>query len=532
MTIKVEDTVNTTLGKENDKGQEEEEQSQSVKKRKIDESVNNNNQDETNDKCISYLLLSDLESLTDYFILLFSQVTLGIMNESDLQRAKKIRPCDQIGFRGICCRHCHLVATSSRTTMLKGKYFPSCAKNLCATPPTLHSHLLSCPNVPDEIKRALKLTKSRHKYAALTKPMGSQSVFFRNLWERIQSTTFGDDNDASGLATIQTEIDFIIEQSKPTRPKIGKMMQTRALTIPTAPASQHDSAMMMMEEQSVGMSQVELPNVVSYDLDIDANYTFAAQALDVELKEETTTTATTRTASPTEEDFEIVLDLLLQPETPDNDPSRSLRHTPRTAFAMTPAAVVPGPGLLSPIPTRVNEFGERYHNGEFVISSTYDASNFCKEDGGTEEEEKYETNQGYEDDGKQEYITTPRSSNNVNKTRKFTRNDEILLIRGILKHGKSQWKKIWQNTRELQHIKHSALKDRARSKRFKTILERAQNDETLLEQPEILCGSEDSPAYHTPRASTPLQRRSPAPSSNGSRTGSDPFSSCGPLRRR
>ena len=121
------------------------------KKRKISNHLKegdaklSNLKEEDGNGILSFLLASDLSLLTDYFILLFSQVTRGVMTETDLQRAKKSRPCNRVGFFGIACRHCYGVE--------RGKYFPSCAKNLCATPPTLHSHLLVCPNVPDAIKR-------------------------------------------------------------------------------------------------------------------------------------------------------------------------------------------------------------------------------------------------------------------------------------------------------------------------------------------------------------------------------------------
>ena len=45
------------------------------------------------------------------------------------------------------------------------------------------------------------------------------------------------------------------------------------------------------------------------------------------------------------------------------------------------------------------------------------------------------------------------------KTRKFTREAEILLIRGMIKHGKN-WAKIYDEQAGLHHIKQSALKDR------------------------------------------------------------------------
>ena len=90
-------------------------------------------------------------------------------------------------------------------------------------------------------------------------------------------------------------------------------------------------------------------------------------------------------------------------------------------------------------------------------------------------------------------------------TRKFTRSDEIHLIRGILKFGTSSWKTIWKEMPELQHIKHSALKDRGRSKRFKDVLKRAQQDPTLLDQPDELCGDEHSHWYEQVHTNTALK---------------------------
>lgn len=254
-------------------------------------------------------------------------------------------------------------------------------------------------------------------------------------------------------------------------------------------------------------AQVELPNVVSYDLDNEDNYIYAAQALDVELKE-------TTSSPPTDEDFELALDLLRQPETPPGHHPSDYLQSPDMAFSMTPTAV---PGLLSPIPTRVNSFGEQYYvNGKFVIDQRYRATNFCEE---KEEQEKNRPK-------------TPTPNNDDGRTRKFTLSDEVQLIRGILEHGKSSWKKIWEGTRELQHIKHSALKDRARSKRFCSILEQAREDPTLLDRPQELCGDENSPAYHspmaTPRSTTP---RSTTPRARNGAT-AEPFAACGPLRRR
>lgn len=70
-------------------------------------------------------------------------------------------------------------------------------------------------------------------------------------------------------------------------------------------------------------------------------------------------------------------------------------------------------------------------------------------------------------------------------------------------HGK-KWKTIWDAEPLLQHIKHSALKDRARSKRFQEIFARAEADPSLLNDPERLCGSEDQQVYIGDEAKSPF----------------------------
>ena len=63
----------------------------------------------------------------------------------------------------------------------------------------------------------------------------------------------------------------------------------------------------------------------------------------------------------------------------------------------------------------------------------------------------------------------------------FSIHDDIQLIRGILAHGK-KWKLIWEKY-NLKHINRMSLKDRARSKAFKILLERAREDIHVLDKP-------------------------------------------------
>ena len=65
------------------------------------------------------------------------------------------------------------------------------------------------------------------------------------------------------------------------------------------------------------------------------------------------------------------------------------------------------------------------------------------------------------------------------------------MVKGMMDHGKKSWKKIWDEQPGLQNIKQAALKDRARSNRFKAILERAELNPSLIHCPDELCGPPD-----------------------------------------
>lgn len=46
-------------------------------------------------------------------------------------------------------------------------------------------------HTPEDVVRALKVTKAKHKQQVLSKPTGAQRVFFKMLWERIHNESFG-----------------------------------------------------------------------------------------------------------------------------------------------------------------------------------------------------------------------------------------------------------------------------------------------------------------------------------------------------
>lgn len=94
-----------------------------------------------------FIAPQDFDLLTDYYILLYSQVKRAVMTNADMSGNRKNSASSEIGpgFLGFRCKWCG--------GSQKGSYFPSSAKNLQACPPTLHTHLLKCQCCPDIIKR-------------------------------------------------------------------------------------------------------------------------------------------------------------------------------------------------------------------------------------------------------------------------------------------------------------------------------------------------------------------------------------------
>lgn len=189
----------------------------------------------------------------------------------------------------------------------------------------------------------------------------------------------------------------------------------------------------------------------------------------------------------TEEDFEQALELLRRPPTPNS--KIDLSNPPEVNISPAPVHSIRAPTAI-----RLSESGEYYlQDGEFIVPNHY---NCPLQQEATCTENKVST-------PKKKSPTKKSLSGDDSKTRKFTREDEVLLVRGMIVHGK-KWKTIWDAEPLLQHIKHSALKDRARSKRFQEIFARAEEDPSLLNDPERLCGSEDQQVYIEDEAKSPF----------------------------
>ena len=66
-------------------------------------------------------------------------------------------------------------------------------------------------HVPTAIVRALKMTKSSHKFEAQSMRQGAQSIFFSNFWERINSDFNG--VDKASRKQVFEKVSLIVDQS-------------------------------------------------------------------------------------------------------------------------------------------------------------------------------------------------------------------------------------------------------------------------------------------------------------------------------
>jgi len=318
----------------------------------------------------------------------------------------------------------------------RGSCFPSSVKNLGGCTPTLHSHFTTCSKTPASVARALKTAKSKHKTQAKSKAPGATGIFFTKLWKRMHDESFNGTNGPE-LQVVVDKLNAIAEKHQQKSVATGKR--------PRQPKRTSQQRQDVEAAAPTDAADNSITNVVSYDED-------AYQPLDYRQPAPVLTASlvVTEDASQivTEEDFEIALQLLRR-MTPDNDTS---------VFGNAPDV------HIDPVPV--------------LVANTHQ--------------------QQYSSRTKQRKRGRPKSTKQeleVGKTRRFTREAEILLMKGMLEHGTRSWKKIYEEEPGLQHIKQAALKDRARTAHYKTKYERAQQDPSLLDRVDELCGAPDQRIY-------------------------------------
>jgi hypothetical protein len=118
---------------------------------------------------------SDRSLVTDYMFLAIRQMNVCRANREDFKKRGKKTELMRVGFAGFACRHCSTCRS-----------FLSAADNLTSAVSTFVLHLIKCPRVSKEIKRALGQLKRLHSQQLQSMPYGSQRQFFHQFWERLR----------------------------------------------------------------------------------------------------------------------------------------------------------------------------------------------------------------------------------------------------------------------------------------------------------------------------------------------------------
>lgn len=134
---------------------------------------------------------ADKALVTDFIFLAIRQMAICHALPADFGSRGKKTKLMRVGFAGFCCRHCGNTQQHSNITLRPDyscRSFSSAADNLSsAISNSFSSHLLKCPNVPVQIKKALLAYKKIHQRQMAQLPYGSQRRLFLSIFSRLRS---------------------------------------------------------------------------------------------------------------------------------------------------------------------------------------------------------------------------------------------------------------------------------------------------------------------------------------------------------
>jgi len=135
----------------------------------------------------------DLKSLTnvDYKgVELVAKEDMGTVAHLLIVSMGQLQPCEfgdtdqnkrriiEVGTKGVCCKHC-------TGTHNERKFFWSSISALESNFVSVHTHLMKCKHVPQEVKAMIERTKEVRKEETNALKPGSQKRFFIRVWARL-----------------------------------------------------------------------------------------------------------------------------------------------------------------------------------------------------------------------------------------------------------------------------------------------------------------------------------------------------------
>ncbi|KAL7561827.1 hypothetical protein ACA910_009667 [Epithemia clementina (nom. ined.)] len=120
--------------------------------------------------------------LTDYTYYLMKQLRHCQFSERDRKTRGGKRETISVGFGGLECVHC-----ARQEHARSRKFFWAHADRLANSFAEIPTHILKCAACPRETQEALLVLKAKHQEQMPLVARGSQKVYFRRMWFRIQN---------------------------------------------------------------------------------------------------------------------------------------------------------------------------------------------------------------------------------------------------------------------------------------------------------------------------------------------------------
>lgn len=126
----------------------------------------------------------DRHLITDYFTFLLSQYRITKFVEADRKcKNNGKRKNLKVNFGGMECRHC---GSCSNRKVKSRKFFWSSVDRMANSLSEFPNHLMKCKAVPQSVLEDLHRLKTSHNKQMARIPRGSQKVYLRRLWRRMQ----------------------------------------------------------------------------------------------------------------------------------------------------------------------------------------------------------------------------------------------------------------------------------------------------------------------------------------------------------
>jgi hypothetical protein len=154
------------------------------------------------------VLPEDKESIAEFLYVVMEQLQPCRFTEADRNK----RRLKDVGCIGVECKHCAGKVDSR-------KFFWSSVSAVESNFVSVHTHMLECSSVPQELKDKLVELKKLRKEQTAALRSGSQKAFFARVWQRLHIDECSDggshnESDSSDHAT--NGKDDTIEQTAPS----------------------------------------------------------------------------------------------------------------------------------------------------------------------------------------------------------------------------------------------------------------------------------------------------------------------------